>query len=82
MTVEQLIKKLLKLPMDAKVVLQSDAEGNGHEELADVGADAIWRPADREIIDTRWSWEDACFDSAEEWEAFKAKHPRCCVLSP
>lgn len=84
MTVAELIKALLDLPPNLQVILQKDGEGNGYSPLSDVDGDALyvaetsWSGA---VYSTKWSAHDAGF-TAREWQAFKAKHPRCCVLSP
>lgn len=85
MTVAELIEALKKLPPDSQVILQKDAEGNGYSPLADVDGDAIYKPETMwygSVLSTNWSAEDACYESDEAWEKFKAEHPRCCVLAP
>lgn len=85
MTVEELIAELKGMPQDAEVILQKDAEGNDYSPLSGVDANAIYKPASTwhgEIVSTEWSAYDACYESEEEWEQFKAVHPRCCVLYP
>ena len=85
MTVAELIEALAKLPPTLEVILQKDAEGNGYSPLEAVDAEAIYQPDSTysgDVVSTGWSWEDACFDSSEQWEAFKRDNPRCCVLAP
>lgn len=85
MTVAELIQELQKLPPDLQVIIQKDAEGNGYSPLNTVDPDCIYVERSTwsgEVHSIEWSWEDACFDSLEGWEQFKASRPRCCVLVP
>lgn len=81
MTVAELIEELSKLPPDAEVILQKDAEGNGYGPLEDVDGNCIYQD-ESSVISADWTAEEACFDSDEAWEAYKSYHPRCCVLAP
>lgn len=85
MTVEELIAELQKLPPTAQVILQKDAEGNGYSPLCEVDGNAIYTARSAwsgEVMSTNWSAYEACFESEDEWEKYRAEHPRCCVLSP
>lgn len=85
MTVAELIEALKDMPPAAEVILQKDAEGNGYSPLAGADANVIYKPETTwsgEVVSTEWSAHDACYDSEEEWERFKASNPRCCVLHP
>lgn len=85
MTVAELIEELKKLPPESHVILQKDAEGNGYSPLHAVDGNAIYVAESTysgEVLSTEWSASDACFESDEEWEAFKSSNPRCCVLAP
>ena len=85
MTVKQLIKKLQELPPDSQVVIQRDSEGNGYSPLCGIDGDVIYRPDNSysgEVFSTKYSADDAGFDSEEEWEEFKNTNPRCCVVYP
>lgn len=84
MTVAELIKELHKLPSDAEVILQKDAEGNGYSPLYCADGDAIYIAETKysgSVYSTEWSAADACMSDAE-WNEFKAENPRCCVLAP
>ncbi len=85
MTVAELIEQLKELPLDSEVIMQRDAEGNGYSPLHAVDGDAIYQKQTEwsgEVISTDWSWQDACFESADDWQIFKDTNPRCCVLAP
>jgi len=85
MTVSELIEVLKGLPSESEVILQKDAEGNGYSPLDVVDGEAIYMPLTAwsgEVMSVNWSAEDACYESEEEWEQFKASRPRCCVLVP
>jgi hypothetical protein len=85
MTVAELIEELKKLPPESEVILQKDSEGNGYSPLNAVDGNAIYKPSrpwSGEVVSTEWSAYDACYESEEEWEAFKSSNPRCCVLAP
>jgi hypothetical protein len=85
MTVSELIEELKKLPPESQVILQSDSEGNGYSPLYAVDGDAIYKPDTAwsgSVVSTEWTAYDACYESEEEWEIFKASSPRCCVLAP
>jgi len=85
MTVAELIEELKKLPPESEVILQKDAEGNEYSPLSEVDGNAIYTPNTTwsgEVFSTEWSADDACYESEEEWESFKASNPRCCVLAP
>ena len=85
MTVAELIEELKTLPPEAEVIMQRDAEGNGYSPLYAVDGNAIYTADSTwsgEVVSTEWSASDACYESEEEWEQFKASNPRCCVLAP
>jgi hypothetical protein len=85
MRVAELIEELKKLPPESEVILQKDAEGNGYSPLYKVDGNAIYIEDlawSGKVVSTEWSACDACYESEEEWEAFKASNPRCCVLAP
>ncbi len=81
MRVADLIEQLKSLPPNMKVILQEDAEGNGYSPLYQVNTDCIYEPLHGEIVDTRWTAEEAMMGRAE-WEEYKASHPCCCLLEP
>lgn len=85
MTVAELIEELKCCRPESEVILQKDSEGNGYSPLYAVDGNAIYKPNTRwsgEVFSAEWSADDACYESEEEWEAFKASNPRCCVLAP
>lgn len=88
MTVEELIEELKRLPPESEVIMQLDSArygGNGYSPLYAVDGNAIYTPFSTwsgEVVSTEWSASDACYESEEEWEQFKASNPRCCVLAP
>lgn len=83
MKIKELKEKIKDLPDDMEVILQRDAEGNGHSPVADADADLIYIAESTwsgYIIDPYWTAEDACMDE-REWEEVK-KEPRALVLAP
>lgn len=84
MKVKELIAKLEQMPQDIEVLLQTDAEGNGYEELRFIDEDVIMTQSgyNIEIMSINWTAEEAGFDSEEEWKEYQSQHPQCCVLSP
>jgi hypothetical protein len=85
MIVKELIFELQKMPQDLQVIIQKDSEGNNYSPLNSVDSDCIYSPdtADSgEVHSTIWTWEEAMFESEEEWEVFKKTSLRCCVLTP
>jgi len=85
MTVKELIEALLEMPQDARIILQKDSEGNGYSPLYAVDGECVYTEESNwagSVLSTWWSHEEACFDSAEEWEDFKKASERVVVLAP
>lgn len=85
MTVKELIDELQKLPSDSLVILQKDAEGNGYSPLHAVDGNAIYQEHTTwhgEVFSADWTADQACWELEDEWERYKARQPRCCVLAP
>lgn len=59
MTVAELIAELQKLPADALVIIQKDAEGNAHSPLA-----GLWDGA--YVAHTTWSGEMGLWELTDE----------------
>lgn len=80
MTIKDLREAIKGLPDDMPVYLSSDEEGNSYSRLREAGAGAY--QGGYGMYFEEHGWDGNSFDSHEEWEAFKAKTPECCVLSP
>ena len=83
MKVKDLKKVIENLPSDMEVILQKDAEGNGHSPLDDFMTDAVYEPTCTwagDIYDTQWTADDACLDE-DVWQGI-LKRDRCLVLQP
>ena len=71
----ELIAELNKIEGDPEVLVSRDEEGNGFRVLYEVSnsyAIISSNYYDTEVYEKRWSFEDAGFDSKEEWEEFKS----------
>lgn len=83
MKVKELIVALWGLDLEAEVILQADAEGNGYSPLRGVDGKAIYIPDNTwsgSVYDTEWDADDAGMDE-ESWEEMK-RQPLCVVLHP
>lgn len=83
MKVKKLIKELQKLDPNLEVILQKDSEGNGYSPLSEIDSHCVYFPESSwsgEIVDTRWTADEACRDE-DEWEEIKKKK-RCVILHP
>lgn len=84
MNVKELIDVLSTMNQDMEVIMQKDSEGNGSSPCAGADADCIYVAESTwygEVYDTTWDAGDAGMDE-DEWEDFKALHPRAVVLYP
>ncbi len=74
------LKELIKdEPDDREVYLSSDEEGNDFNRAVDVGYMIMNEGTE---YDPSWNYEDADFDSEEEWEQYKKDHPAALVIWP
>ena len=83
MKVKELLEALAGVDLEAEVILQKDAEGNGYSPLHVADPDAVYVPDSAysgDVYSMEWSADDAC-KTEEEWDTIKAM-PRCVVLAP
>jgi hypothetical protein len=70
---------------DCEVIISCDAEGNRYSPFSGLD-EAYCEDSNHYFIDTtystKWSFEDAGFDSKEEWEQFKRDNDHVIVLYP
>jgi hypothetical protein len=82
-TVKKLIEQLSKLDPDSRVLVQSDAEGNGYAECA--GADPAFVlefSRELQVYNNDWS-ADECDMDQEEYDSMRNdKSKRCVVIFP
>ena len=89
MTVNQLIKKLQKLPPEMgnkQVIVSADSEGNSYSPVADLSPNCYCEDSKNYYIEGVYSedltFEENGFESEKEWEEFKAKMDQVVVLYP
>lgn len=83
MKVKELLLALADADMEAEIILQKDAEGNGYSPLIGVDLEATYIPTNTwsgDVYSRSWSADDA-LKSEEEWNIIMAM-PRCVVLYP
>jgi len=85
MKVKDLIEKLKLVDPELGVILQKDSEGNNYSPVSDVDVNVVYKAQTSyygEVYDKTWTYEDADFETKEEWEKFKKETPDCVVLYP
>lgn len=80
MTVKDLKVAIADLPDEMEVILQKDPEGNGYAPLTETDDHCVFIEDESEVVDTRWTAEEAC-QPEQEWEEFKQR-PKCLLLVP
>lgn len=86
-TVADLRKDIAELPGDMEIMLQVDPEGNSWRQVRGVDELGLLDPSEnswftQELYGADWTWEEACFDSEEEWEEWKAAAKKFAVIFP
>ena len=83
MKVRELLEALKDADLDAEVILQKDAEGNGYSPLEGADTESVYVPDTTwsgDVYSLDWSASDACM-TTEEWDDV-CKRPKCVVLYP
>jgi len=84
MKVKDLRVLLADMDGELEVIIQKDGEGNSYSPCSG-GSDSALYEAETtwsgNVHDLSWSAADMDMDE-DEWEEFKKKHPRVCVLYP
>ena len=82
MLVKELKEILANIPNDTRIVLQSDAEGNGYRwaYAADFDGVVVTDDYEPEIYSSEWDAEEADMDE-DEWQEYLS-NPKVLVISP
>lgn len=80
MTVNDLRLVLRDLDTDMEIFIQIDPEGNGYHRMRGIDSDCLLDEDD--VYSSDWSYEDACFDSEDEWKEFLSTSQKIAVIYP